>query len=276
MPAADLHTVNKKLRNIETILNDTGYKPLAGDFRVGVDLGTSDIVVIVLDSTGNPVAAFLEWAEVVRDGVVLDYWNATRIVTGLLDKAEKKLDIKITEVVTSYPPGTDPRTSENVIKAAGREVAAIIDEPSSVACLLDLESGAVVDIGGGTTGIAVIDEKRIVYTYDEATGGRHVTLTIAGNRKISFDEAEQLKRNGEAHRLVPIVEPVFQKMADIVFRHLQGKQVSEIYLSGGTCCFPGLDLIFKEELGDREIVKPYNPLFLTPLAIASYKKASYE
>jgi ethanolamine utilization protein EutJ len=260
---------------MESVLNNPEPAVLDGSFHVGVDLGTSDIVVVVLDASYEPVAVFLEWAEVVRDGVVLDYWNATKIVSELIQAAELKLGIEIKTVVTSYPPGTDPRISENVIKAAGKQVAHIIDEPSSVAFLLDMSSGAVVDIGGGTTGIAIVENGNVVYTADEATGGRHVTLTIAGNRKMSFEEAEKLKLNGEVHRLTPIVEPVFQKMASIIQKHIQNRNIHELYLSGGTCCFPGLDTIFQEELSGRSIIKPYNPLFLTPLAIASYKKAHY-
>jgi ethanolamine utilization protein EutJ len=269
---SEMAIVDNKLKRIESILNRKTKASLNGTFRVGVDLGTSDIVVVVLDERGEPVAAFLEWAEVVRDGVVLDYWQASQIVTKLLASAEEKLDIHIEEVVTSFPPGTDPRISENVIKAAGKRVKFINDEPSSVTKQHNISEGAVVDIGGGTTGIAVVQNGEIVYSADEPTGGRHVTLTIAGNRKIPFEQAEELKLKGDSERLLGIVYPVFEKMADIINGYLNGFPVTNIYLSGGTCCFPGINRIFEEELKNANIVLPYNPMFLTPLAIASYDK----
>jgi ethanolamine utilization protein EutJ len=46
---------------------------------VGIDLGTADIVVMVLNATASPRPVFLEWAEVVQDGVVVDYAGAVDI-----------------------------------------------------------------------------------------------------------------------------------------------------------------------------------------------------
>ncbi len=264
--------INDHLKAIERIVNNDETAPVPKGFQVGIDLGTADIVLIVTDTNGRPLAAFLEWAEVVRDGIVLDYWGAVEIVKRLVTKAEQKLNIKIESAVTSYPPGTDSRTSKNVLIAAGLQVEAIIDEPSSVAHLLQIENGAVVDIGGGTTGISVVQDKKIVYTADEATGGRHITLTLAGNRKISYEHAEELKLNGPADEIRAVISPVFQKMSDIVQSHIKGRNVKKIYFTGGTCCFPGADRIFKEELDGMEIILPYHPLYLTPLAIASYNK----
>lgn len=35
---------------------------------------------------------------------------------------------------------------------------------------------------------------KVTYSADEATGGHHISLTLAGNRRISLEEAEQYKR----------------------------------------------------------------------------------
>lgn len=202
--------------------------------------------------------------------MVLDYWGAIQIVKNLVGKVKCRTGQEITGAVTAYPPGTDPYSSINVLQAAGLRVDAVVDEPSSVALLLKIEDGAVVDIGGGTTGISVVREGRIIATADEATGGRHVTLTIAGNRKIPFEDAEILKRTGPAQQLQPIVMPVFQKMTDIVRSHLGSYDVPAIYLTGGTCCFPGIEELFRLEFPGKEIYLPSEPLYLTPMAIASY------
>jgi ethanolamine utilization protein EutJ len=44
--------------------------------------------------------------------------------------------------------------------------------------------------------------------------------------------------------------------------------VERIVLTGGTCCLPGVDGVFAEELR-LPIQLPCQPLLLTPLAIAS-------
>lgn len=266
-----LEKINPRLKDIESIINDEIPIKAPPKFYVGIDLGTADIVVLVIDEKGKPVSAFIEWAEVVRDGIVLDYWGATQVVKGLLQKTEQKLGINIEKAITSFPPGTDPRTSGNVVEAAGLQIEALIDEPSSVVKLLNIKEGAVVDIGGGTTGIAITKNKEIIFTADEATGGRHISLTIAGNRKISFEEAETLKMNGNSKALLPIIQPNLEKMADIIKKHISKRKVDTIYLSGGTCCFEGIEEIFKDEIPEVEIVLPHNPLYLTPLAIASYQ-----
>jgi len=266
-----LDKINNRLKQVESIVNDPSPLPTPAHRQVGIDLGTADIVLTVVNEKGMPTAVFMEWAEVVRDGIVLDFYGATQIVKRLVEKAEQKLSVKIERAVTSYPPGTDPQISKNVIESAGLEVQAVIDEPSSVIALLGISDGAVVDIGGGTTGISIVRDGKIVYTADEPTGGRHATLVIAGNRGISYEEAERLKTNGSAENVMPIIRPVFQKMADIAREHLAGKNIAALYLSGGSSCFKGIDTIFREELDDMEIIVPYNPLYLTPLAIASYK-----
>ncbi len=266
-----LIVINSQLKKIEEIINDETPIKLKKSFRVGVDLGTSDIVVIVIDEDDKIVAAFMEWADVVKDGVVLDYWKAIQIVKTLIKKAENKCGIKINYVNTSYPPGTDPYISVNVIKAAGLEVKEIVDEPSSFASLLILDKGAVVDIGGGTTGISVVQNKKVVYSGDEPTGGHHLTLTIAGNQKISIDDAELMKRSDVKGELKSIILPVFEKMTNIVKYHIKDFDVDRIFLTGGTCCFPGIDNVFKDVFTGKQIILPYNPLYSTPLAITSYR-----
>ncbi|MBP8215529.1 MAG: ethanolamine utilization protein EutJ, partial [Propionivibrio sp.] len=91
---------------------------------LGIDLGTSDVVTMAVDAQGTPVAACLEWADVVRDGVVLAFFEAVQIVKKQVAAIEAKLGRSFTHAATSFPPGTDPRISANVIEAAGLQVSA--------------------------------------------------------------------------------------------------------------------------------------------------------
>jgi ethanolamine utilization protein EutJ len=249
-------------------VNDPTPLSVEGPLHLGIDLGTSDVVSIVLDAERRPVAVFLEWADVVRDGVVFDFRGAVSIVRRHLELLESKLGRPFTQASTSFPPGTDPRISINVLEAAGLEVTAVIDEPSAVARLLKLDRAAVVDIGGGTTGIAVLRGGNVVYSGDEATGGHHVSLTLAGNRGVSLEAAETLKRADGASVWLT-VRPVFEKMADIVRSHLAGHDVDAIYLSGGSCTLPGVGELFANEFPGHKIAVPCHPIFFTPFAIAA-------
>ena len=233
--------MTQRLNQAADILNVTDPVSALGPLHMGIDLGTADVVLMVLDELGEPQAAFLEWAEVVRDGVVVDFIGAADIVSRLVDKARKRLGVELPTAATSYPPGTDPRLSTNILERAGLEVVAVEDEPRCVASLLQLDKAAVVDIGGGTTGTAVVQREKVVFSGDEPTGGRHISLAIAGHFNISFEEAEVRKRQPEKYGILDLARPTLQRISDIVAGHIQGHTVERVVLTGGTCCLPGVD-----------------------------------
>jgi len=254
----------KKLSQIEPY---KGKKKL----YTGVDLGTAYIVLAVIDEDGNPVAGACEYAEVVRDGVVVDFFGACQIVKKLKEALEEKLETELLPAAVAYPPGVNQaevRSIKYVAESAGFEVIGFIDEPTAANQVLRIEDGAVVDVGGGTTGVAVFKEGEAVYTADEATGGTQITLVIAGALRKKFAEAESIKKEKDKQsELLPIIKPVMEKIATIIRRHIEGKEIDSVILVGGTCCNPYIDKIIEDELNIR-VEKPENPFFVTPLGIA--------
>jgi ethanolamine utilization protein EutJ len=133
---------------------------------------------------------------------------------------------------------------------------------------LGVKDGVVVDIGGGTTGLTIFENGKAVYTADEPTGGTHISLVLMGGRRVSFDEAERLKRDpAMAREVMGQVKPVIQKMASIVRNHIKGFHVDNIWLVGGTCLLAGIEDIFTSELSVAARV-PVHPHLVTPLGIA--------
>ena len=57
-------------------------------YYTGVDLGTACVVIAVLDENFEPVAGAYKYADVVRDGMVVDYVGAVRIVKQLKEEIE--------------------------------------------------------------------------------------------------------------------------------------------------------------------------------------------
>jgi ethanolamine utilization protein EutJ len=272
-----LEQVIHKLAIIDSIVNDESTLEAPDSWVVGVDLGTADIQTVVLDSEGIPVAAFLDWANVVKDGVVVDYMGACDIVRRHIAKVENKLGVSVSSAITSYPPGTDPRISINVVESAGILVDKVIDEPSSVAELLDIEDGAVVDIGGGTTGTAVLKNGSQVRSLDDPSGGRHVSLVIAGRFGVDEEEAERLKRTSFDNPDVAItVRPVIEKMADIVATHLQQERPAQMFLTGGGTLVNGVSQVFSAMFEHTEVITFEHALYLTPLAIANHGLSAQE
>ncbi|SIQ58604.1 ethanolamine utilization protein EutJ [Alkalispirochaeta americana] len=259
------------LDRADQVVQETGPVRAEGRLSVGVDLGTAYTVMFVLDEEGTPLAGEYHFAQVVRDGVVVDFLGATDLVRSMKERLEARLGRELESAATSYPPGVSPgevRAVKYVLESAGLSCSTLIDEPSAANTLLQVDQGVVVDVGGGTTGIAVIDQGEVVYTADEPTGGTHFSLVLAGARKISFDQAEALKTDPSRHReLFPLVRPVMEKIGSIISSHIAPFQVDRVYLVGGTCSFEGMAGVVQAATGVETLV-PGNPLFVTPLGIA--------
>lgn len=248
-----------------------------GPYYTGVDLGTACVVMAVLDKDGQPVAGTYRYADVVRDGMVVDYIGAIKIVREMKEQMENVLGEELVYAAAAIPPGTDSLDGgavRNVVESAGFEVTNMSDESTAANQLLNLENGAIVDIGGGTTGITILHNGEVAYTDDEATGGTHLSLVIAGSYHESFENAEKYKRDEKNHKeLVPVVRPVFEKIAVIIndvlndYKSKTGESVDTLVLVGGTSCFTGIEKEI-ERLTGIPAYKPKNPLFVTPLGIA--------
>lgn len=242
-----------------------------GRVHVGVDLGTAYTVLLVLDENCEPLAGAYRFAEVVRDGLVLDFIGAIDLLKELKREVEERLGFELTHGATGFPPGVpraEVRATANVLRAAGFDCTNEVDEPSAANAVLQISNGAVVDVGGGTTGVAIVRDGRVIHTADEATGGTQFSLVIAGALNIPFEQAEKLKTDArEQPRLFPLIQPVMEKVGTIVARHIAGYNVNVIYLVGGTSMFPGIGQVVERVTGIKTIVPP-RPLFITPLGIA--------
>jgi ethanolamine utilization protein EutJ len=253
------------------LLSPNGF--YRGTLHVGVDLGTAYTVLVVLDENYQPIAGEYKFAQVTRDGLVVDFVGAVDLLRGMKKRIESKLGFTLTSAASSYPPGVpqaEVRATANVLYGAGFECTGLIDEPTAANNVLQVKDGVIVDVGGGTTGIAIFKKGKVVHTADEPTGGTHLSLVIAGSLGITFEEAEALKTNPkEQTRLFPVIRPVMEKVGSIINRHIAGHKVERIYLVGGTCAYPGMDKVIQEVTG-IDTVLPGNPLFVTPLGIAMH------
>ncbi len=274
--AMDFASVNRQIADLERTIRHPAKVTADEPLYVGVDLGTAYIVVVVVNAQHQPVACALEFAQVVRDGLVVDYIGATRIVRRLVDGLAEKLGRRFENAAIAVPPGTGDRqcaTHRHVTEAADLNVTTILDEPTAANAVLGVRNGVVVDIGGGTTGLSIFENGKVVYVADEPTGGTHLSLVLSGACGISFEEAEAMKQDPARHREVfPLVRPVLEKMGTIVRRHIQGRDVEAVYLVGGTCCLKDVESVIAKETG-RPVYKPSNPLLVTPLGIALSCKA---
>ena len=263
--------VNKYIKDFEKTIKKPKTNFDKSKFYVGVDLGTANIVITILDKNGKPVAGATQRSRVVRDGIVVDFMGAISIVRKLKENLEEKLGIEITEAYTAIPPGVEQGSVKaivNVIESAGIDVLKVVDEPTAASYVLGIADGVVVDLGGGTTGISILEKGKVVFVADEPTGGTHMTLVLAGSYGVDFETAEDIKTDKKKEKEVFVqITPVLQKMASIVKKYIKDYKVKDVYLVGGACSFDESEEIFKKELG-LNIYKPYMPVYITPLGIA--------
>ena len=149
----DLDRVNNYLARVEES-DKTTFKPVGSRLKVGEGLGTAYIELEVLDEENNHVACEKQAAQGLRDGVVVDYTGALRIVRSLKEKLEARLGTELVNCAIAMPAGTESsvKTHQYVAEGAGLEVTNILHEPSAANAIYQIEDSVEVDIVVGTTG----------------------------------------------------------------------------------------------------------------------------
>jgi cell division protein FtsA len=107
-----------------------------------------------------------------------------------------RLDIELESVIV---PVAMVQNVRNCVEKAGLEVSGLVIKPlaSALGALTHDESlagTAVVDIGGGTCGVAVFVEGRPKHLAVISVGGDHVTNDVATLLKIPINRAEEIKK----------------------------------------------------------------------------------
>lgn len=267
--------IENRMKRAASVLKRVNKIDPAKPIKVGVDLGTAFTVIIITDENGKPLAAANQFADVVRDGIVWDFSGAMSVVRGLKEKLETKTGRSLNSGAVTVPPAVsqaDHRAHHYVLEGVGIECDQVVDETTAANAVLGIENGAVVDIGGGTTGVAIIKDGKVIENIDEPSGGTHLSLVISGNLGISFEEAEAMKVDPANHaRLLPLVRPTIEKIASIIDRAIKGKGVEEVHLVGGTCAFTGLGEIVADILNVPTEVAP-EPMLVTPLGVTDWAK----
>ena len=225
---------------------------------VAIDLGTANTLIyikgrgIVLNepsivavhrSNRKPLAIGLEAQQMherthreietirpLKDGVIADFEIAEMLIRGLIRKVQKSWITSIRRMVICVPSGiteVEKRAVRDSAEHAGARQVYLIDEPMAAAIGIGLNvqepvGNMIVDIGGGTTEIAVIALSGIVIDESIRTGGDELDDAIVQyfrrnhNLLIGQRTAERIKCEvGSAVELDPELE-VSVKGRDLV------------------------------------------------------------
>ncbi|NLM43121.1 MAG: rod shape-determining protein [Clostridiales bacterium] len=186
---------------------------MLGVLDIGIDLGTASVLVyikgkgivlnepsvVAIDRNSNKILAVGEEARLMlgrtpghivavrplKDGVISDYNVTERMLRYFINKAIGKRKIFKPRMVICVPSGVTEVEKRAVIDAAnqaGAKTTKLIEEPiaAAIGAGLDISKASgnmIIDIGGGTTDVAVISLGGIVVSS---------STKIAGDK---FDEA---------------------------------------------------------------------------------------
>ena len=121
----------------------------------------------------------------------------------------------VVQIYTAFAPLVHISAIERVCDELQLDLVTVAVEPFAVcrACLGDdVESnfsGIVMDIGGGTTDIAVVDDGGVEGTKMFSIGGRSFTHQISQKLGLSFEDAEKLKLLSESPKMKPEIRKKF-------------------------------------------------------------------
>ncbi|MGP4071728.1 rod-share determining protein MreBH [Piscibacillus sp. B03] len=184
--------------------------------EIGIDLGTANLLiysknkgivynepsVVAIDThTRKVLAVGNEAKEMIgktpanitsirplKDGVIADYEVTSQMLNVMLKKVSKRLGMSMRKpnVIVCAPTGStsvERRAIDNAIKDYGAKQVHIIEEPVAAAVGAGLPvdepiSNVVVDIGGGTSEVAIISFGGVVSANSIRTGGDHMDIAI--------------------------------------------------------------------------------------------------
>jgi cell division protein FtsA len=161
-------------------------------------------------------------------------------------------------VFSAFAPLMQLGALETVAKGLDLTLISIVAEPYALARCLSVDagpdSGAIfIDIGGGTTDIALVRQGGIEETRMFALGGRTFTRRLASNKGLSLKEAENLKlryssgglKGSERDEVRAILAPEVQTWMDSIELLIDELSKEEllppaIYMVGGGSSLPDL------------------------------------
>ena len=193
--------------------------------KIGIDLGTANTLVFVpgkgiianepsvvavsiaenrVLAVGNEAREMLGRtpdtimaSRPMKDGVIADYKVTEAMLKYFINKVSGRFRIIRPEVVISIPAGVTSTERRAVIDAAvraGAKIAYVVKEPvlAAIGAGIPINSPAgnmIIDIGGGTSEVAIISLGGIVASHSARMGGNKIDQAIADYIKRKYSLA---------------------------------------------------------------------------------------
>lgn len=191
--------------------------------------------------------------------VMLDWWVIPRSSAGLTANQKRNIEVLIASIHKDTI-----RQYQDIAQKLKLEVNSFeIETFSSIRSVIpnDLVATAILDIGSGTSKIAIVDYGivRLSHTIDK--GSQDITVAISKSLSIPFVKAEEIKRKlglvgdvekGDLVEMVsPTVEYIFAEVNKVMVKYQEEHQrsIDKIVLIGGGAMLKGILELAKSIVG---------------------------
>jgi len=150
---------------------------------------------------------YIEAIRPLRDGVIADFEIAEEMIKHFISKVHNRRSFAHPQIIVCVPSGStevEKRAIQESAESAGARRVFLIEEPMAAAIgaglpVTEATGSMVVDVGGGTTEVAVLSLGGIVYAKSLRVGGDKMDEAIIGyirrnhNLLIGEASAEKIK-----------------------------------------------------------------------------------
>ena len=175
--AIDLGTANTLVyvRGRGIVLNEPSVVAMADRKGRKVVIAVGDEAKMMLGRTPGDIEAIRP----LRDGVIADFQVAEDMIKAFIRKVHNRRSFARPQVIICVPSGStavERRAIQESAESAGARRVHLIEEPMAAAIgaglpVTEPTGSMIVDIGGGTTEVAVLSLGGIVYSRSVRVGG---------------------------------------------------------------------------------------------------------
>ena len=204
--AIDLGTANTLVyvKGKGIILNEPSVVAMVSERGVNVPYAFGNEAKLMLGRT----PAKIEAVRPLKDGVIADFKSAEKMIQHFIECVHNRRSFTRPLIIICVPSGSTPverRAIQNAAELAGAKEVFLIEEPMAAAIgaglpVTEPTGSMIVDIGGGTTEVAILSLGGIVYARSVRVGGDKMDEAIISyirryhNLLIGETTAERIKK----------------------------------------------------------------------------------
>lgn len=271
---------------------------------------TADVIRKMLSQSGvtsKDAAISVSGPSVIERFITLPKMDEDALKGAIRFEAEKVIPFDINDCIIDHKVlGKDDRENKiNVLLAAVKKDYLIsrvklVEDAGLTARLVDVDmfaaanaflkcfknppdkTVAIMNMGASLTNVSILRGEVIYFARDIAMGGNDFNSVISKVLSLDAQAAEDLKLTpaGRMQDLIGCVKPVLNKLLDEVklsfsyYENQTGKEIDQIYVSGGASGIAGLADAFQENFGSGPSV--LNPMSFAEIGLGGTGSGSLE